>query len=305
MLIRTLLFLFLLSLNLTISAKEVHKGMINYPLKDDPIDVVIVSHEKDKPTLGLCIDGIRENCNNVRRVIVVSSEKLTDKAEWFNEKRFPFNKEEIRLKIARGDEEVAKKFFYGEHRTPGWYFQQMLKLYSPLIIPKISSNVLIIDADTIFMNPVKFLNDSFGGLFCYNTRDQVKLPYIQHAERLVPGYKRIHPEIYSVCHHMLLQRPILEDLFRTVEEYHKTDFWKAFCHCVDLKRNKGGSEYEIYYNYALTHTDQVELRKLKWANSSRFSQRNDFKKKHYHFVSFHDYMREKPMLGKLREGGIP
>ena len=62
----------------------------HYPLIDDPIDVVLVTHPKDKGTLDYCIDGIRENCSKVRRVIVVSSKKLTNKAEWFNENQFPF-----------------------------------------------------------------------------------------------------------------------------------------------------------------------------------------------------------------------
>ena len=43
------------------------------------IDVVIPAHKKDIDTLDLCIDGIRKNVKDVRRIIVVSKEKLTDK----------------------------------------------------------------------------------------------------------------------------------------------------------------------------------------------------------------------------------
>ena len=305
MLIRLFFSFLFFSLALSLHVQAGQQKKIHYPLVSDPIDVVIVSHPKDKTTLDDCIDGIRENCNKVRRVIVVSSEELTDKAEWFNEDQFPFNKNTIALTIARGSKERAAKFFHGKHRTPGWYLQQLLKLYSPLVIPDISSNVLVIDADTIFMRTVEFLNDSFGGLFCYNTQDEAKEPYFQHAKRLVPGYKRVHHDVYSVCHHMLLQRPILEDLFRTVEEYHEVPFWKAFCLCVDLSQNKGASEFEIYYNYALTHTDQVELRKLKWTNSSKLSQKDSFKKQGYHFVSFHTYLRENPVKQLLGLKNLP
>jgi hypothetical protein len=269
------------------------QAKVHYPLIDDPIDVVIVCHPKDKVTLDDCIDGIKENCNKVRRVIIVSSERLTDKAEWFDERQFPFDKKSIAWTISRGDKERAEKFFHkGLHRTPGWYFQQLLKLYSPFMIPGISSNVLILDADTIFMNPVEFLNESFGGLFSYSSAEEAKPAYFEHAKRLVPGYKRIYPKVYSVCHHMLFQKPILEDLFLQVEEYHKEPFWKAFCLCVDLRKNKGASEYEIYYNFALNHTDQVALRKLKWANSSDIKSKDQFKERGYHFVAFHTYLRE-------------
>lgn len=264
----------------------------HYRLVDDPIDVVIVTHPKDKKTLDDCIAGIKENCSNVRRIIVVSSEKLTDQAEWFDENRFSFSKQDVSLVIAKGDKNKSKKFTERRGRGAGWYYQQLLKLYSPFAIPGISSNVLVIDADTIFMNPVEFLNDSNGGLFCFS-HGEAKTSYLKHAERLVPGYQRIYPEFYSVCHHMLFQKPILKDLFRTVENYHHTPFWKAFCACVTLNKEEGASEYEIYYNYALSHTDQVQLRELKWANSAHIEEKVHFKNAGYHFVAFHSYMRGK------------
>ena len=55
------------------------------------IDVVIPAHKKDVDTLELCIESIRKNVKNVRRVIVVSKEKLTEKAEFYCEEDFPFS----------------------------------------------------------------------------------------------------------------------------------------------------------------------------------------------------------------------
>ncbi len=294
MIFRLFLFLCFLCLNLCLHGENSKLNKMHYDLVDDLIDVVIVTHPKDTATLDLCIDGIRENCSHIRRVIVVSSQKLTDKAEWFDENKFPFSKEDIAATIVRGDKTKRESFFRNNHRSPGWYFQQLLKLYSPFLIPNISSNVLILDSDTIFMNPVKFLNQSNGGLFCIS-RDQTepKRHYFAHAKRLVPDYKRIYPKVYSVCHHMLFQKPILEHLFSTVEQHHQTEFWVAFCLCVDLKANKGASEYEIYYNFALNHTSQVALHELKWTNSPDLEHINKFKSKGYHFVSFHTYLRQK------------
>ncbi|MFI5343132.1 MAG: DUF6492 family protein [Chlamydiales bacterium] len=274
-------------------------AQVEYPLVDDSIDVVIVSHPKDKNTVELCIDGIQQNCSQIRRLIVVSSEPLTDKAEWFDEALFPFSKEDVTLAIGRGKSLVAKSFFmHKSHRNPGWYYQQLLKLYSGFVIPGISSNVLVIDADTVFLNPVEFMNpETYGGLFCFTTFDKVKPyisafnRYISHAKRLLPGYKRVYPEYYSISHHMLFQKPILEDLFSTVEKQHKKRFWKAFCASVDL--NEGGaSEYEIYFNFALTRTKQVAIRPLKWINSPDLNKRGEYQEEGYHFASFHTYLRK-------------
>lgn len=270
------------------------KKTISYPLVENPIDAVIVSHPKDKPTIDLCIDGIKKNCSNIRRIIVVSSTKLTENAEWFNERNFPFSKKDIELEIGRGDIEAGKKFFRNVQQNVGWYFQQLLKLYSAYVIPDISPNVLVVDADTVFLNPVDFLNSSFGGLFCTSSMP-AKSRYLNHARRLVPNYKRVYPKYYSVCHHMLFQKPILDDLFKEVENRHKMLFWKAFCRCVDLKEG-GASEYEIYYSFALGRTKQVELRHLKWQNSPYLGLMRQYQDEGYHFVSFHTYLRKQNSL---------
>lgn len=262
----------------------------HYPLTNDPIDVVIVTHPKDSRTLDYCIEGIKKNGKNVRRVIVVSLSKITDKAEWFDEKGFPFSLDEVFLEIGRGDRVAAENYFKHLNRPPGWYLQQLLKLYAPYVIPNISPNVLVVDSDTIFLNPVSFMNEANGGLFCVSYR-QPKERYLLHAKRLVPGYVRVYPEFYSVCHHMLFQRPILDDLFAKVEQRHQMPFWKAFCRCVDISiPKKAASEYEIYYNFALRRTPQVEIRELKWTESGELSRMDEFKKSGYHYASFHTYL---------------
>ncbi len=265
---------------------------INYHLTQDPIDVVIVCHEKDKVTLDHCIQGIKENCIHVGQVFIVSAKKLSNQAKWFSEKNFPFSKSEIALEIAKGDKKKSEKFLQSKGRGAGWYYQQLLKLYASFVIPNISQNVLVLDADTLFMNPTSFLNEAGGGLFCIS-HEKAKQNYLDHAKRLLPNYQRIFPEYYSVCHHMLIQSPILKDLFSRVERHHRIPFWRAFCRSVDFEGEKGASEYEIYYNFALRHTDQVEVRELKWRNSAHLDEKELFKQAGYHFVSFHSYMQGK------------
>lgn len=263
-----------------------------YYLTNDPIDVVIVTHPKDQTTLNACINGIRENCANIDRVIVVSSKKLTNRAEWFDEANYPFSKQDVSLAIAKGDRKRSEKFSKHKSRGPGWYYQQLLKLYAAYVIPDISSNILVIDSDTIFLNQVFFLNESNGSLFSF-ARAPLKEAYSVHAKRLIPKYKRFHTDFSSICHHMLFQKPILNDLFNSVEKYHRKLFWKAFCHCVDLEHHAGASEYEIYFQFAFKNTDQVQLRELLWDNSSHLNEKEAYRNAGYHYVSFHTYMRGK------------
>jgi hypothetical protein len=227
--------------------------------------VVIPSTHKDAAVLSHCIKGIKQNCQDVRRIIVISKSPMTTEAEWISEEYFPFTKEEVALYLNRGNANKAQQYLNERPSRVGWYFQQLLKFYAAFNIPNISSNVLIVDSDTIFLRPVSFLNHNDAGI--YNLGVDYHRPYFEHAAKLVPGFKEIFPGTSAVCHHMLFQREVLKDLFKTVEDHHQMEFWQAFCLLVDpihLKRS-GASEYEIYFNFVFSQTDQVYIRQLSWS----------------------------------------
>lgn len=261
-----------------------------YDFVNEPIDVVIPAASKDQNMLKYCVDGIKNNCPQVRRIIIVSSHPLIDETEWFDEKEFPFTKADVALYLNHMDEKRA--LHYCHEGRCGWYFQQLLKFYAPLVIPDISSNVLILDSDVVFFQPVEFLNNSGGGI--YATRILTSPLYLIHAQKLLPGLRRFHLLHSGVVHHMIFQKPVLEDLFRQVEKYHNIEFWKAFCLCVDEGniRRPGASEYEIYFNFAFSRSKQVTIRPLRWINNGDVSSMEEHKKHGYHFVAYHSYLRK-------------
>lgn len=262
-----------------------------YPLTNEPIDVVIPCREKDKEVLDLCIEGIKRAAD-VRRIIVISSKRLSDKAEWFDEKEFPFSKSLVSIALNHGNYFKAKEYQKSPLTKVGWYYQQLLKLYSPLVIPGISSNVLLLDADTIFLNPVVFLNNKNGSLFNDSAHEYNDL-YFAHMERLLPGLTRQIPTVSGISHHMLIQKPIVLDLITQVEELHEAPFWEVFCRAVKPSHiyESGASEYEIYFNFALKNTSQVSLRTLKFANVNSLSTMSKMRRQGYHFISYHWYLR--------------
>ncbi|MCE5316810.1 MAG: DUF6492 family protein [Parachlamydia sp.] len=238
--------------------------------------------------LNLCISGIRQNLENIRRVIVVSSAPFTSQAEWFDEKKYPFNKYDLAYEIFN-NEDIAKFYTVNPSRL-GWIYQQFLKLYASFVIPDISSNVLIIDADTIFLKPVQFLGSQGEGL--YNPGSEYHLPYFEHASKLIPGLNRVFPEYSGISNHMLFQKEVIDDLFCIIQNHHNCEAWQAICRCIDHQHFNGSSlsEYEIYFNFVFTRTDQMRIRTLKWANISL----NDlpiYQKDDYDFVSCHYYIR--------------
>jgi Family of unknown function (DUF6492) len=289
---RFLLCLAVIALFCEVEGFPKNQKSIPYVFINEPIDVVIPCIEKDLETLDTCIKGIKENCSQIRHIYVVSSKKLTDQAIWFDEKNFPFSKKKVTLYLFQNDKYSAQKYMTIKGNRVGWYFQQLLKLYAPLVIPNISSNVLVLDADTIFLKPVTFLNDSGGPLF--NPLEENHTPYFEHAARLTDGLvKRINPAYSGIAHHMLFQRAILKDLITTVQNIHGDKFWKAFCSCINLDDiHAGASEYEIYFNFALSRTDKAKIRKLKWGNIYRLSEIPHYKEADFDYVSCHDWLRK-------------
>jgi hypothetical protein len=235
-----------------------------YEFSTEPIDVVIPYHPKDAETIELCIDGIRKNGKNIRRIIVVSKERYTDSAEWFDEKNYPFTKEDLALEIFHGDAQGAEEFLTSPKTRIGWVYQQLLKFYAPFVIPRISSNVLIIDSDVIYLKPTDFISSTGQPYFTVGTNDTKE--YFEHASKLLPGLRRVHLDQSGIVHHMMFQRPILEDLFHLISEHHHTEPWRAMCRSVDLKEiyKSCMSEYEIYFNFVLLRTNQKILRRLFW-----------------------------------------
>jgi len=266
---------------------------IPYTLTNEPIDVVIPTSAVDQETLSYCIEGVKKNCQNIRRIIVVSRQKMTNEAEWYDEADYPFSKYDVALYLKRMDPIGADRFMKSHNSRLGWYYQQLLKLYAPYVIPGISSNVLIVDSDTVFFRPTEFVNVEGGGN--YAVSGEYNLPYFEHMARLLPTLRKVYHEYSGICHHMLFQKPILDDLFFQVESLHQQEFWKVFCLCVDpeylREEGSGASEYEIYFNFAFSTTDQVKIRPLHWTNSGDLNLMQNHIKDGYDFVSYHCYMR--------------
>ena len=288
-------FVFILFLQLPLQSQLLAQK--DYLFVDDLLDVVIPCIEKDLRSLDLCIAGIKENCKHIRRLIVVSNKKLSKKAEWFDEKNYPFTKKQVALYLCQKDKKKAKKLMQEKPNWVGWYYQQLLKLYAPFVIPKISSNVLVIDSDTVFLNPVKFMNEANAGI--YHPGDEFFESYFIHARKLLPGFNRIFPHYSGIAHHMLFQKCVLKDLFKTVAEVHQQEFWKAFCLCTDSDNlfTQGASEYEIYFNFLFARSSKPTIRQLKhhnvYTDAPFIFNVQSYQAEGYDFASFHMIQREK------------
>jgi len=241
------------------------------------LDAMIPIRYRDRAIARLAVRSIRRFVEGVRRIYVVSAEDpCIDDTYFVNETAFPFSIEDVRRILDVED-------------RAGWYLQQLIKLYFPIVETGCLEHVFVVDADTIFLRPVRFIED---GRVVFSVSDQFHQPYFDHMQRMHPMLAKVTP--YSgIAHCMIFTKQWLTELMKLVEEHHKqTPFWRSFLYAVDPKYRElsGASEYEIYLNFCLDrHAEELLVKRFNWQNATRLS---DVRPRKYDYVSFHWYNRD-------------
>jgi len=260
-------------------------------------DVVIPLGPHDVHKIHRQLEATKKNVIGLRNIYIITSASFDIAVEGviiIHENEFPFQISDVARILS-------------PTKRNGWYFQQLLKMYAGLVIPGVTGGepmdrYLIIDADTVFLRPVSFVDAEDRCL--YNWSGENEDSYYEHMKRLHPSFIKTFPDKSGICHHMMIETKIMQELMGKVEEYHegKKPFWQIFLEKVEPRHYEasGGSEYEIYFHYIFReHPDSVVLRPLRWANKhGNFKIENADKSLDY--VSTHWWVRpsfsERPFL---------
>lgn len=250
-------------------------------------DIVIPVGPSDSEQINSQLNFTTKNIIGYRNIYLICydpSIKIENKEVIIvDEKLFPFRIIDIQT-------------YHSKYDRNSWYLQQLLKLYSGIIIPGILDRYLVIDADTYFLKPTVFVKEN---KCLYNTSNENHLPYFQHMLKLHPSMEKQLNES-GICHHMVFEKSKIEQLFSMVEKYNSNKkFWQIFLEKVNPEHYgmtyinmSGASEYEIYLNYVLKYyREEIQIRKLKWTNIDKNPENytNEFD---YDYVSWHYFMRE-------------
>lgn len=248
-----------------------HKSMESY-------DAVVCLGPNDKELLGSLLPNFRANLPGCRTIFVITMAANfletcdTSGVEFIDEDIFPVSKKDI---------DAA---FQVPSRS-GWYLQQILKLYAPLVIPRILENYLIVDADVYFHRPVRWFEDGFVQ---FNVGHQYWTPYFEHMARFAPFLEK-PIQASGICHMMPMKRSILMDFVERIEKIHGKPCWQAFLDAVDPEyyKHSGASEYELLFAFGiLYHMDKCKVRILLWRNSKKITEGYDGD-----YEACHHYMR--------------
>ena len=218
------------------------------------IDAMIPLAPEDRDTLELSVRSIRACVRNLRHIYVVGAEDpRLDGLRYIDERLFPFDKQAVESRT-------------GSQRRSGWYLQQLLKVYFQSVYHLALDHVLAVDADTIFLNPCRFMD---GGRPIFNFGDRYEPACFEHMTRLYPPLHRMMAWS-GITHTMLFTRPWLRELHEAVEAHHSgQSFWEAFLGAIDPGNEFGASEAEIYFNFCLSaHPSEMTIRRFNWMNVS-------------------------------------
>jgi hypothetical protein len=243
-------------------------------------DIVIPVGPNDKCILSKQIKFTKKNIIGHRNIYLICNDPtiIIDGCITIDENSFPFSMDTVRNII--GD--VSINGFCKN----GWYLQQLLKLYSLIIIPGILERCLILDCDTFFLKPTTFIKNN---KCLYNYGTEYVGSYFEHMYRMDNNLTKVYDTKSGICHHMMFERKYIIELIKKIEANHNDTFYNIFLKMVSFLY-AGASEYEIYFNYIFkNYSDMVEIRELNWINSGSLDIFTN--NVNYDYISYHYYMR--------------
>jgi len=242
-------------------------------------DVIIPYHEKDGDILPYCIDGLQKNITGIRNIYIISATEpdIDEGIKWVSEEAFPFSIKDVGTYINSTN-----------HRE-GWYYQQLLKFYAHRVIPDLLPHHLIVDSDTVFVQPVRFFEEE---KILFDCSGICVAEYIEHMRAILPEEFSVTNNLVGVTDCMMFREDILRDLFHRVETRHGLPMWQALLSKVrpDLYDKSGMSEYEMYFQFALSqHPAAYKVRQLRKSYGVHL---NEIKRTDVDMISFHAWFRD-------------
>jgi hypothetical protein len=141
----------------------------------------------------------------------------------------------------------------------GWLKQQLLKLSCDELFS--TSHTLVIDSDTIFLQPVQFLDGEDPIFYCSS---EYHSPYFRAMREFADVRKQV--SVSFVSHHMVLPHEVVRDLKRRAEVKHAQPWWAALLRSLSANELSAFSEYETVGNFLLQSGRSAKL--VNWMNYS-------------------------------------
>lgn len=199
-----------------------------------PVEIVYVAADKDLEPLEASIGSLDHLVGlECRRLVIIG--KTMSQVHAFAEKRGVEFVDETAL-IGFGPSHYPYRSERGDRS--GWLYQQMLKL---AWARRASSPYLIIDADTVFLRPLRF---SMGKAYIFYRSEDWRPAYADAIRRLLGIEDR--SLLSFVAHMMIFDPELVAEMLKSIEKRHDMPWHKAIAGTRDLDALSCFSEYQLY-----------------------------------------------------------
>ncbi len=250
------------------------------------IDVVIPTIQKDFKTVAKVVPSLKNIIHKINKIFIVTldtpeARKLCQDlgCHFIDETSYlPVNKESLEFQVQGW-------------KRGGWVFQQLLKFGADSFVEM--PNFLILESDTIFLNPVGFIEK---GKFVFGNSEEWNQPYFDAFERLF-GYKVKCP-LSFICHMMIFNKELLAECKKDMESKHNKPWYEAYASAVDRTQLSSIADYENYAHWVYNKYPEKVIRKVFYNTGlgpSKLADWQALKAKYgdkYNSVSFHSYLKD-------------
>jgi len=235
-------------------------------------DIVIPVGPNDASVITTQLEYTKKNIIGYRNIYLIAKLPLQIQGcIYISESSFPFTLDTVVR-------------YHGKSNRNGWYLQQLLKLYAASVIPEILATYLVLDSDTFFLKPTRFM-DAVNSKRMYAYGSDYHEPYFKHMACLIPEIIKVDMKC-GITHHMIFQKKYLDEIFAIVE-LQGCKFYQAFLKHVAPSDYlySGASEYELYFNYMRSrHPSEIVIRQLKWQDVEKLTDSDcDFESVHWYW----------------------
>ena len=228
-------------------------------------DVVTNLHIKDKDRYKNFLKYNKKYLLEADQFYYISYSNYDNEAHYISEDLFPFSKKDIINYL---------KEFIPDYRL-GWYYQQLLKLYSFRLNIFQKEYILIFDSDLLLLKNVELFIDNKPKIFKRNTDangGKIHDTYLKSINYLLPDLNV--DEESGICHFMLFHKKTLDNMLNEIENYHQKPAWEAILDSIiNYIQNNGYhesifSEYETYYAYTQSKNLYIFDKNFKYQDAS-------------------------------------
>jgi hypothetical protein len=241
-----------------IRISKIENDFVENAICSHPIELLVVCGPEDFAILPSCIKSVLQfSCNPISKIVVIVREQDVEIVKKQIVETNTFGKVTISI-INENDFiplKVRSKLEQKFQKRYGWVLQQLIKV--SYVSESQAKAVLVMDADTVLLQPFKGLDDSGNQHLSYSS--EMQRSYRKFLKNIGVPVKR--PHFSTVTHHMIIQPMIMRELLTTIgmQDLNKLTDRIALFNCKP-RVSPVSIDYEMYGQYLRSrHSNKINF----------------------------------------------